>query len=202
MKTLKVVSVVLLTLMLVFVVGGLAMPKGYHVQRSERIQAPAEIVFDQVNDLRKWEAWSPWNAADPTMKITYSEQHVGEGGSYSWKGDAAGEGSLTIVRSLVPSRIETKIDFGDMGSSDGSWDFSHADGVTRVTWAFSGENPGILGGWFTLMMDGMVGPQFEEGLRGIKKIAESTVVVPSQEAPTGEAPVEEGSAPPVVGGDL
>jgi hypothetical protein len=199
MKTLKVVSVVLVTLVLVFVAGGLVMPKGYHVERSERIQAPVEIVFDQVNDLRKWDAWSPWNAADPTMKITYSEQPVGEGGSYSWTGDSAGEGTLTIVRSLVPSRIETKIDFGDMGSSDGSWAFSHADGVTRVTWGFSGENPGILGGWFTLMMDGRVGPQFEEGLRGIKQIAESTAVVPPQEAPAEEAPTEEVPAPPVDG---
>lgn len=183
MKTLKVVSVVLVTLLLVFVVGGLVMPKGYHVARSERIQAPVQIVFDQVNDLRNWEAWSPWNAADPTMKITYSEQPVGEGGSYSWKGDAAGEGNLTIVRSVVPSRIETTIDFGDMGSAGGFWDFSHADGVTIITWGFSGENSGILGAWFTLMMDGMVGPQFEEGLRGIKKIAESTPVVPADEAP-------------------
>ena len=174
MKTLKIVGIVLAILVLVFVVGGLVMPKGYQVERSERIQAPVEIVFAQVNDLRNWEKWSPWNSADPTMQISYSENPVGQGGSYSWTGEGAGEGNLTIVRSVAPSRIETRLDFGEMGSAEGYWDFSHAAGVTSLTWGFSGQNSGILGGWFTLMMDGMIGPQFEAGLAAIKEIAEST----------------------------
>ena len=194
MKTLKVVTIVLVTVVLVFVGGGLVMPRGYRVERTERIQAPVDVVFSQVNDLRKWEGWSPWKAADPTMKITYSDQPVGQGGSYSWKGDGAGEGTLTILGSVAPSRIETKIDFGEMGGSTGSWDFTHEDGVTSVVWGFSGENSGLLGGWLTLMMDGMVGPQFEEGLRRLKKVAEATPVAPVEVAPSDGASVE-GAAP-------
>jgi len=190
MKTLKVVSVVLVTLVLVFVVGGLVMPRGYRVERSERIQAPVQVVFSQVNDLRKWEAWSPWRAADPTMKLTYSDPPVGQGSSYSWKGDGAGEGTLTIRRTVPLSRIETTIDFGEMGSSDGSWDFTHEDGITSVVWGFSGQNPGLLGGWLTLMMDGMVGPQFEEGLRRLKKVAEATPVAPATAAPVSVVPAD------------
>jgi hypothetical protein len=198
MKTLKIVGIVLAILVLVFIVGGLVMPKGYQVERSERIAAPAAIVFAQVNDLRNWEKWSPWNAADPTMQISYSETPVGQGGSYSWTGDVAGEGSLTIVRSVSPIRIETKMDFGEMGSAEGHWDFSHAGGVTSVTWGFSGQNPGILGGWFTLMMDGMVGPQFEAGLAGIKEIAESTSLPePTPEPAQEPSPPEAGEAPEV-----
>lgn len=201
MKTVKVIGIVFVTLVLVFVVGGLVMPKGYQVERSERIQAPVEIVFAQVNELRNWERWSPWNAADPTMQITYSENPVGEGGSYAWSGEASGEGKLTIVRSVAPTRIETKMDFGEVGSAQGYWDFSHAEGITSVTWGFLGENVGILGGWFTLMMDSMVGPQFEAGLRTIKEVAESTpaqATPPEQpESPAasdGEAPADEAPA--------
>jgi hypothetical protein len=200
MKTLKVVTIVLVTLVLVFVGGGLVMPRGYRVERSERIQAPVEVVFSQVNDLRKWEGWSPWKAADPTMKITYSDQPVGQGGSYSWKGNGAGEGTLTILGSVDLSRIETKIDFGELGGSSGSWDFTYEDGITSVVWGFSGENPGLFGGWLTLMMDGMVGPQFEEGLRRLKKVAEATPVAPVEVVPSDVVPAE-GAAPTAASGE-
>ena len=158
MKTIKTIGIVLTTLVLVFVVGGFVMPKAYTVERSVRVQAPVELVFSQVNDLRNWEKWSPWKAADPTMALTYSDNPVGQGASYQWKGESAGEGSLTITRSTPSTRVETRLDFGEMGSAQGYWDFAHEDGVTDVTWGFTGENSGVIGGWFTLMMDGMVGP--------------------------------------------
>lgn len=174
MKTLKIVGAVLAVLLLVFLVGGMFMPKGYQVERTQKMTAPAVVVFDQVNDLRKWEAWSPWKAMDPEMKITYSDNPVGEWASYSWSSAASGEGSLTIAKSEAPKSIETELDFGDRGKAKGSWSFEEADGVTTVTWTMSGQNEGIAGGWFTLMIDGMVGPQFEEGLEKLMDVAETT----------------------------
>jgi hypothetical protein len=35
-------------------------PADFRVTRSASIDAPPEVVFAQVNDLRKWNDWSPW----------------------------------------------------------------------------------------------------------------------------------------------
>ncbi len=34
----------------------------YHVERTATINAPAPVVFAQVNDFHKWNAWSPGRA--------------------------------------------------------------------------------------------------------------------------------------------
>ncbi len=43
-------------------------PKETLVTRSVAVTAPAPAVFDQVNTLRKWDAWSPWAKLDPNAK--------------------------------------------------------------------------------------------------------------------------------------
>ena len=35
-------------------------PTTMKVSRSIEVNAPVDRVFDQVNDLRNWEKWSPW----------------------------------------------------------------------------------------------------------------------------------------------
>jgi len=49
-----------------------------------------------------------------------------------------------------------------------------ADGPkTRVVWEMSGETGmPVVGGYFALMMDGMVGPLFEEGLSMLRQSVE------------------------------
>jgi hypothetical protein len=194
MKTLKIVAIVLVTLVVVFVLVGLWLPKEFKIERTTRVQAPVELVFDQVNDLKNWEKWSPWFSVDPTMAVTYSDKTAGSGSSYSWTGESAGSGTLQITKSLLAQRIETQMDFGEMGTAQGFWDFSYQDRVTSVTWGFEGENSGVFGGWFTVMMDGMVGPQFEAGLQALKTVAEATPIPAArQEENTqeGEAPASE-----------
>jgi len=35
-------------------------PNSYDVKRTRTIDAPAAVIFNNVNDFRNWEAWSPW----------------------------------------------------------------------------------------------------------------------------------------------
>jgi len=64
MRVLKVT--VLLILALVVLVLGIAafLPKDFRVECSIEIDAPADVVFDQVNSLRKWGAWSASSSPD------------------------------------------------------------------------------------------------------------------------------------------
>ena len=199
-KNLKILGVVIGGVILLFVVVGLVLPKEYDVSRTQVIDAPAAVVFAQVNDLQKNEGWNPWKAKDQTMKVSYGAQTVGTGASYSWKGEKSGTGTLTIAKSDAPRHIENTVEFDGMSTATGYWDFVEKDGKTNVTWGFRGSNPGVMGGYFTLAMDKMVGADFESGLEKLKEVAEAppaeVVEEPVvEEAPEGgEAPVEGASA--------
>ena len=43
-------------------------PPEFRVERTATVAAPAPVVFAQVNDFHKWDAWSPYAKRDPSMK--------------------------------------------------------------------------------------------------------------------------------------
>ena len=47
-------------IVIVFVVIVALQPSEFRVARSATIGAPPPVVFAQVNDFHKWEAWNPW----------------------------------------------------------------------------------------------------------------------------------------------
>jgi hypothetical protein len=200
MKILKNLVVAMVVLAVVLAGIGLLLPRAYKVERSALIQAPVEVVFDQVNDLKKNENWSPWKAADPTVKISYGEITAGVGASNSWTSEKSGEGTMTILESNANQDIQIRLEFKGMGAAQGYTTFSpEGDGV-RVTQGFRGDQGWNLAGrYMNLMMDKMVGPYFDKGLAKLKEVSESEAMrlKAAQEAtrqasalPAEEAPVK------------
>ncbi len=119
MRVLKIVAIGIIAFsVLIFGVRAF-LSKDFRVERSIQIDAPPVEVFDEVNSLRKWNAWSPWIARDPSIQNTYSGPDEGVGASVSWTSEGSGSRSQTIVLSEPPSRIETQLDFGEMGKELG-----------------------------------------------------------------------------------
>lgn len=163
---------------LTVVVGGVlivgsVLPKDYAVERSIVIDAPQDVVFEQVVDLRLQEGWSPWKAHDPTMKWSFGDSARGEGALYAWKSENSGSGQYTITEVEGTGRLVAKVVFDDVGESIGTWTFVPEGEGTRVTWGFTGRTGGVIGGYYALMMDSMVGAAFDEGLAGLKAQAEA-----------------------------
>ena len=77
----------LAVIVVVFIIIVATRPADFRVTRSATISAPAAVVFAQVNDLHKWEAWSPWEKMDPALKRTYEGQSAGTGASYARRDD-------------------------------------------------------------------------------------------------------------------
>lgn len=173
MKFVKRLLVILVAIIALFFIIGLFLPSKYQVERSIVINAPAETIFEQVNDLKKAEKWNAWSASDPTMKITYGEVTVGVGATSSWTSEKSGNGTQKIIESIPPKSTKTHLDFGKMGTATGYFTFEEAEGGIKATNGFYGDNGmKIISRYFGLMMDGMVGPFFEKGLAQLKTIAE------------------------------
>lgn len=157
-------------------------PGDFRITRSTTVAAPAGTVFAHVNELRKWDAWSPWAKLDPDMKQTFVGPAAGVGATQRWSGNAkVGEGSLTITESrpgeLVRMRLEFLKPFKCTNAAEFS--FTPAGSDTVVTWTMTGRN-GFVSKAFCLCvnMDKMCGGQFEQGLAQLKAIAEANAQRP------------------------
>ena len=84
----------------------------FKVARSATFKATPAAVFEQVNDFRKWEAWSPWAKLDPNSKSTFEGPTRGEGTKMSWAGNMeVGEGNMTIVESKPNELVRIRLEF-------------------------------------------------------------------------------------------
>jgi hypothetical protein len=61
---------VLVALVVAFLIVVAKQPADFRITRSATIAAAPAVVFEQVNDMHKWQDWSPWAKIDPNVKIT------------------------------------------------------------------------------------------------------------------------------------
>ena len=152
-------------------------PPHYQVERSATINAPQTVVFAQVNDFHKWEAWSPWAKIDPAMKTTYSGAQSGNGATYSWAGNSdVGEGRMTITESRPSDSIKIKLEFLKPFAATNATEFSFLPqgDQTAVKWTMSGDKNFMMKAFSLFMnMDKMVGNDFEKGLAQMMTVAEA-----------------------------
>lgn len=176
MKMIKKIGIALLVIIGLIIVVSLFLPSKIKVERSISINAPTEIIFEQINTLKNWNNWSPWYKLDTAVVQTYFGGEKGKGAGYTWdsKNSDVGTGKLTIVESAPYDSIITALDFMEQGTAFGGFNFKKKGEATVVTWYMNsdmGWNP--IGKIFGLFMDGMLGPDFEKGLVDIKKVSES-----------------------------
>ena len=136
------------------------------------IGAQDSLIFNKVNYLPNWEAWSPWKQLDETQKISYPDRLTGEGAVYIWKGENTGIGKLTITHSSPVDSIITRIDIDKNNTSKESWFFETKDDSVQVKWRFETDLHGMTK-WSGLMMDQMLGPSYDKGLLNLKELCES-----------------------------
>jgi hypothetical protein len=175
MKLLKRLIIGLLALVALFLVVAVFLPSHYHVERSIVVQAKPEAIFPYVNNLKKWQDWQAWTKAkDPTLVYSYEGPEEGAGAVSKWEAKKMGQGEMKITAAETGKSVSFDLSF-DHGKyrSDGKFTFTPEGDGTRVVWSFegnSGANP--INRYFSLFMDRMIGPDFEEGLRNLKHKAE------------------------------
>ena len=174
MNALKKVGIGIVALLIVVVIISVFLPITYHVERSTVINTSADVIFEEVNELKNWPHWAPWDEKDPNMKKTWGEKTAGVGGWNEWESEAEGNGRMTILESEPNTHIKNKLEFLDWESTSfGTWTFNEEDGTTKVTWAMDGEAEDIMSKYMALMFDGMIGPDFEAGLAKLKEYCEN-----------------------------
>jgi hypothetical protein len=150
-------------------------PDVFRVTRSTSIKAPPEKIQAELADFHGWQAWSPWEKMDPSMKRTFGGAEKGKGATYAWEGNGnVGQGRMQITESS-PQKVALNLDFVKPFEAHNKVDFSIAPqgDTTQVTWSMVGPVPYFAKIMHVFVdMDRMVGSQFESGLANLKAVTE------------------------------
>ena len=162
---------------ILFIVVIAGQPDEFKVVRSAKITAPPEKIFPHVNDLHKWEAWSPWAKLDPNAKSSFDGASAGVGAAMSWDGNKKiGAGKMTITESRPGELIRIRLEFirPFQATNTAEFTFNPDGNQSLVTWSMFGQNNfgGKILGLF-MNCDKMVGGDFEKGLAAMKSVMQS-----------------------------
>jgi len=189
MRLVKNILIALVMLIVIVAAIGFLLPSKVTVSRSTVIDRPVAQVFPFINDLNKFNEWSPWAKIDPDARMTI-EGGPGAGQKMTWSSDndRVGKGTQEITESVENERVETMLDFGEMGSATVGLALAAEGEGTKVTWSFAtdlGSNP--LKRYFGLKMDDWIGAEYDKGLANLKKLVEAQPL-PEPEKPVTEQP--------------
>lgn len=174
MKFLKILLIIIAVIGAIVVIGGLLLPKEYAVERSIVIKAPDSVVYNNVADFEEFYKWNPWSKMDPKAKVNYNGTPATVGHSYEWNGEESGNGTMTITNLEANKMVDIDLHFIKPMESKADTKFTltpETDG-TKITWHMTGVCDGIISKWFGVMMDGMIGKDFESGLANLKNKVE------------------------------
>ena len=174
MSLLKSVLLGAATLIVILGVISIILPRQIHLHREITINAPAELAYEQLSDLRNWPKWLPGHHIDPSKSQNYDGASVGE--RYNWQSQRSsiGESVVTIVETEPPSRVVTNLEFEKADKANSTFVLEETDKGTKLTWHFVqhiGENP--IRKFASLLIDSTVGEEFEDGMERIKREVES-----------------------------
>lgn len=158
-----------------FVFAASRQPDDFRVSRSALFKASPAAVFEQVNDMDKWQAWSPWVKMDPDAKNTHEGPKAGVGAIVSWDGKKTGQGRMTLIESTPNSLVRFKLEFFKpmKAENEAVFTITEENGQSRLTWTMTGKSSfagKIIG--LAMNCDKMVSGQFDDGLANIRAIIE------------------------------
>ncbi len=150
-------------------------PDRFVVTRSAVIDAAPEDVFRYINELRNWEAWSPWARLDPQARTSYVGPASGAGAAFEWSGDKKlGAGRMTITESRPFEGVDIRLEMRKpvSGANDLRFQLTpETQDRTHVVCTMSGRN-NLFSKAMNLFgsCDKKVGGQFEAGLTNLSAI--------------------------------
>ena len=149
-------------------------PNEWSIQRQGTIPGLPDKVFPYMDDLHKFQEWSPWAKLDPNVKLTYGGPPSGNGANFSWEGNSkVGMGKMTITESRPNDLVRCRLDFYKPMRCTNSQEFTlKPDGSqTIVTWTINGNAPFMFKLFLVFASaDKMMGGQLERGLTNLRAI--------------------------------
>lgn len=180
MKVLKFSALILLVMFMILFV---ALPTTFYIKKEIIINQNTSAVFEQVNNLKNWQKWSPWQENDTNMVNTYEGPEEGIGSINHFKSESEGNGRMQIMQSDENKFINIGLFFegmedGENPTMETSFSFLEmSENHVQVTWTAS-DTIGYFSPFRLILpfMTVKLGDTFEKGLKNLKKVCEDMKV--------------------------
>jgi len=165
----KIKYLFLLILLIAVVLGGylISLDSNYKVVRERHIDAPADLVYNQIADLKNWEKWAPWKEKDSTMKFEYPGSTNKEGDYFRFtdiNGDRQKLTNLTLNKdTLIVQTLSNNQEMQEF-----RWQIIPQEKGVTVRWTSEGELP-LLKRIYADKMEDVMGPNMVRGLELIDR---------------------------------
>ena len=170
MNLLKKIFIVIAVLIILLLVLAFILPKKMHVEVTREVDAPTNVVYNIINDLKTQEHWNPWRAEDPTMTFTFPDKTSGKGASYNWTSENSGSGSQIILDNVKNEQVVAQVNFDGMGSSESTHTLVPNGDKTNITWTFEAESS-VPMNLFNFLGEMQIAKSFKKGLALIEDLA-------------------------------
>jgi len=174
MRIIKFFGILFLVVLTVLALLPVFLPEKAEKSQSILIKARPQTIFHQVNNLRNWRHWSPFELGDTSRKSAYSGPESGKGATDSWTSKGMRKGSMTILQSNPYSFIQSNLDMGSTGIALDEWSFKETDSVTEVVWTLKLSKLSYpFGKYFGAFIGSLMQPSQEKGLAKLKEVCEA-----------------------------
>ncbi len=185
MKALKIIGAGILVA-LVVAIGFMAFgPTEGYLERSITINASKSVIRSEANNMKTFNEWSPWFTLDENAEYDLTVTFVGVGAKFTWYSELqeVGTGSMEIVassedevryRMIFDQDQDGDLENNEADSAHATLIFQEKEDATQVKWTFEiGNLTGPEEKIFLFLMEGAIGPFYEQGLQNLKERAES-----------------------------
>ena len=175
MRFLRILAIIIAVLI---ILGLIFLPSAWDIDRSTKINASAEVVFPYVNNLKKFNEWSPWNELDTAIVTTFSGAEEGVGAESEWKSETQGNGKMKIIESTNPTGITTGLwfesEYEEEATLFASFTLDEEEGVTEVHWIIKQDIPvwNIFARMMVFIATPMISETYSDGLENLKVLSE------------------------------
>jgi hypothetical protein len=169
---------VLLTLTMMFVIFFIIcaiLPSTYRVERTELIQAPDSLIYEQIANFQNWTSWSAWAQRDSLATNSFSGTAATVGQSWDWSGEIVGVGKMEHTALEPLKRVESRLTFMEPQAmvAKSILTMEKTPSGFRVNMIMEGTLGYPVERIFGIIMDDLIGPDFQEGLTNLKTKLES-----------------------------
>jgi hypothetical protein len=194
-KFLRFIVVLLVVIIIGVLILGLIAPKDFGVERTVAINAPKEVVAEQMLQYKNFKNWSPWQHMDSNMKSEIIGPELTAGTKYSWSGnDDVGSGEM-VIKDIKGTELKYQMHFKEPWESeaDGYWRVEDAgNGQSKAVWGFTTHSGFPWNGLMMVMgMEKMLAKDFDKGLNNLKAVSEKK----AKEAPANDYVITETQFP-------
>lgn len=155
------------------VITGLFLPDKFKSVKKLQIDVSPVIVFDQINNLKKWEGWFPWFTDDTSLSANYSELSKGKGGEMSITSPMYGNCQVSLTHSVFPESVAVYFNFNTENKTVALIYLEPSKGGTRINFTFNITCHGLWDRFYLFYDKGKIDQFVASSVINLKKISEA-----------------------------